>query len=56
MNDKALDDYQEKLAQFKKAIQNNEFQMDSTCIAQALLEAQKYAKKQRKTIKEPEMA
>ncbi len=55
MSEHTLDDYQKKLAQFKKAIQNNEFPIDSNCIAEALLEAQRYAKKEPENIEEPEL-
>ncbi|MDF1677705.1 MAG: hypothetical protein P1U32_03330 [Legionellaceae bacterium] len=56
MSEQPTDNHQEKLKQFKKAIENNEFSINSSCIAEALLEAQKLAKQSRQSLKEPELA
>ncbi len=56
MNQQSTNDHQEKLKQFKKAIESNQFSINSSCIAEALLEAQKPAKQTKKSIKEPELA
>jgi len=56
MSKETLDDHQKKLEKFKKAIKNNIFSIDSSCIAEALLEAQKHARKNLKNVEEPEIA
>lgn len=56
MSKESLKNHQEKLDKFKQAIQNNTFAVNSDSIASALLEAQKLASQNFKSIKEPEPA
>ncbi|MDF1647045.1 MAG: flagellar biosynthesis anti-sigma factor FlgM [Legionellaceae bacterium] len=56
MNQEPLKNHQEKLDQFKQAIQNNTFSINSDSIASALLEAQKLAKQNFKSVEQPEIA
>ncbi len=56
MNKESLKTDQDKLDAFKKALENNTFPIDNSCIAEALLEAQKYTKKDRSNVEEPELA
>ena len=48
--------HQNKLNQFKQAIENNTYAINSDCIASALLEAQQFTKQKTHSLEEPELA
>jgi anti-sigma28 factor (negative regulator of flagellin synthesis) len=48
--------HQEKINQFKQAIENNTYAINSDCIASALLEAQQFATQKAHPLEEPELA
>jgi anti-sigma28 factor (negative regulator of flagellin synthesis) len=48
--------HQNKLSQFKQAIENNTYVINSDCIASALLEAQQFTKQKAHPLEEPELA